>query len=44
MKQIKKSHAFQVKLLVEKWHLNRAAKGANAGNQKSFEKLLAFPN
>jgi hypothetical protein len=44
MKQITKCQALQVKLVVEKWRLKRAAKGETAENQKSFEKLLAFLN
>ena len=44
MQHITKCHALQVYVVVENWRLKRAAKGANAGNQKNFDKLLAFLN
>jgi hypothetical protein len=42
--QITKCQELQVKVVVENWGLKRAEKGANAENQKIFEKLLALLN
>jgi hypothetical protein len=44
MKQITKCRALQVNVVVENWRLKRAAKEANAENEKNFDKLLAFLN
>ena len=41
-KQITRCHARQVKVVVGAWRWNSTTKGANTGNKKSFEKLLAF--
>jgi hypothetical protein len=42
--KITKCQALQVYVVVENWRLNREAKGANAENEKNFDKLVAFLN